>query len=170
MADHSHKDINIQSSILAVNFLLFVSSLVTVLPITFISIYMLSRYWAAFTFLPFLIPKKHFSQLHVLPVFSRVTFTAFGIGPLLTYLMLYCNFFFAANDNQIVKEIVSIEKQQTSTLVTFKDDSFYTEPWLRSFNTFPLGSKNQKWYGYYHTKTGIFGFDILLEKQIIAED
>ena len=170
MTKHSTRDINIQSSILAVNFLLFMSSMVTVLPITFISIYMLSRYWAAFTFLPFLIPKKHFRQLHVLPVFSRVTFTAFGIGPLLTYLMLYCNFFFAANESQIVKEIATIDQSSQSNMVTYTDNSFYSEPWLRSFNTMPTGSKNQKWYGYYRTKTGIFGFDILLEKQIVAED
>lgn len=147
--------------------MLFMTALVAVVPITFISVYMLSRYWAAFTFLPFLLPKKKFKHMYVLPVFNRFVFTFFGVGPFMTYIMLYTNFFFAANPGEIVKPVDTIEKGSQSYMVTYSDDSFTAEPWLRSFRNKPSKQKDKTWYGYYRTKSGILGFDILVEKELI---
>ncbi|MCB9359894.1 MAG: hypothetical protein H6587_03135 [Flavobacteriales bacterium] len=138
-------------------------------PITFISLFSVTKFIVLFAVIGFLIPLRYYAKhLHFIK-YEAIIFNTLGMGPFLTGLFLCLNFLFSSNSKTSKYEFNGFKTNTNTVELLILDntpelpqEAFVCPPEILHHmqgNVFKIT-----------TADGLFGFGVIKEREIIAKE
>ncbi len=137
-------------------------------PITFISLFTLTKFVVLFAVAGFLVPLKYYQKYFHFIKYETVIFNILGMGPLLSGLFLILNFFFSSNPQVSSYEFDGFKTNTNSVELLVLENKPELPP--EAF-VCPPDVLHQMRGNIYRitTANGLFGFGVIKDRKIVAK-